>query len=287
MDKKQIVITGANSGIGKAAAKLFAGVGHHVIMACRSQQKGEAALAEVRKNSGSQDVELMLVDLSLQSSIRAFAEEFLSRYDRLDVLIHNAAIFDITQKKAVYTAEGIESVWATNQVGPVLLTDLLLDALRGSDDGRVLTVASKGLLAKPFLKVNLDDPELKSAKYSVEKAYYQSKLAQIIYTHWLAERLAGEGITVNCIRVPAVQVDVAKYANLPKFLLKVYELKSRAALSPEEMAETYLYLTVDDALKGVTGKYFDEKNQVVGVPMYTQDAATIQAVMDLTMGYLK
>lgn len=287
MDKKVIVITGANTGIGKMAALQLAKAGHQVVMACRNPEKGQAALEEVQRVSGNGAVALMLVDMSSKASIRAFAGAFSHKYDRLDVLIQNAAIFDITQKKAVYTDEGVESVWATNHIGPVLLTDLLLDALKRSDGGRVLTVASKGLLAKPFLKVNLDDPELKPAKFSVEKAYYQSKLAQIIYTFWLADRLKRDGITVNCIRVPAVRVDMAKYANLPKFLLKLYELKSRSALSPEEMAEVYAHLAVDESLNGVTGKYFDENKKAVAAPGYAQDPGNIQAVMDVTYRYIK
>lgn len=287
MGQKVIVITGANSGIGKAAAVQLARDGHRVVMACRNPQKGEAALQEVRQASGSDKVVLMIVDMSLQASIRALAQDFLEKYDHLDVLIHNAAIFDISQKKAAFTAEGVESVWATNHIGPVLLTDLLLDALKRSPAGRILTVASKGLLAKPFLKVNLDDPELKEAKFSVEKAYYQSKLAQIIYTRWLAERLSGDGISVNCIRVPAVQVDISKYGNLPAFMRKAYEMKSRAALSPEEMAEVYAYLATDETLDGVTGKYFDEKKQAVSFPGYAEKSENIQAVMELTQRYLQ
>jgi NAD(P)-dependent dehydrogenase (short-subunit alcohol dehydrogenase family) len=151
----------------------------------------------------------------------------------------------------------------------------------------VLTVASKGLLAKPFLKVKLDDPELKQARFSVEKAYYQSKLAQIMYTFWLADRFKADGVTVNCIRVPAVRVDMAKYANLPKFLLKMYEMKSRSALSPAEMAEVYAWAAVDETLNGITGKYFDENKQPVTAPRFTLDPGNIQAVMDVTYRYIK
>ena len=107
-------------------------------MACRNQEKGEVALREVKEKSENISVELMIVDMSLQSSIRNLADTFISKYDRLDVLIHNAAIFDITQKKSLYTDEGIESVWATNHLGPVLLTDLLWNALKNSTQGRVI-----------------------------------------------------------------------------------------------------------------------------------------------------
>ncbi|MCK4824829.1 SDR family NAD(P)-dependent oxidoreductase [bacterium] len=109
MERKFCMITGANSGIGKSAAIQIVQQGYHTIMACRNQKKGEVALREVKETSGSSTVELMIVDMSLQSSIRALSDTFLAKYERLDVLIHNAAIFDITQKKATCTDEGIEA----------------------------------------------------------------------------------------------------------------------------------------------------------------------------------
>jgi NAD(P)-dependent dehydrogenase (short-subunit alcohol dehydrogenase family) len=288
MDRKICLITGANSGIGKAAAIQIAQKGHRTIMACRNREKGEIALREVREISNSDMVELMIVDLALQSSIRDLSDVVLSKYDRLDVLILNAAIFDITQKMGIDTSEGIESIWATNHIGAVLLTELLWSVLKNSRQGRVITIASKGLLAKPFLKVDLVDPEYKSRAFSVENAYYQSKLAQIIFTLWLAEKGREEHITANCIRVPAVRVDVEnKYPGLPTIMKKLYALKSKSALSPEKMAETYTYLAIADELDNVTGTYFNEKVQPVKLPRFAQNAKNIEAVMNLTMEYLK
>lgn len=287
MNQKVCLITGANAGIGKAAAIRLAQQGHRVIMACRNRERGEAALEEVRAESNSDAVELMMVDMSLQSSIHELADAFLAQYDRLDVLIHNAAIFDITRKEAVYTAEGIELFWATNHIGPVLLTERFLPALEASAQGRILTVGSKGLLAKPFLKVDLTDPEFRERKFSAANAYYQSKLAQIIYTRWLAAQLRDTHITVNCIRVPAVKTDVGKYADLPAIMKKLYALKSRFALTPAQMAEVYVWAAMADALSNVTGQCFDEKRNVVGVPRFARQEANIEAVMNLAMSYLK
>ena len=160
------------------------------------------------------------------------------------MLIHNAAIFDITQKDVVYTNEDIEAVWATNHLGPTLLTNLLLDAIKNSEQGRIISIASKGLKAKPFLKIDLEDPEFRKKKFSIVDAYYQSKRAQVMYTYWLAKRLKDTNITANCIQVPAVQVDIGKYLNLPSIMIFLYSLKSKFALSPEEMAETYTYLAI-------------------------------------------
>ncbi|MCB0246041.1 MAG: SDR family NAD(P)-dependent oxidoreductase, partial [Anaerolineae bacterium] len=230
---------------------------------------------------------LMLVDMSLQSSIDDLAEAYLAQHDRLDVLIQNAAVFDITQKEAVYTAEGIESVWATNHLGPVLLTERLWGALQASSQARVIAIASKGLVAKPFLKVDLDDPEFRSRPFSVEDAYYQSKLAQIMYTYWLAERGREARITANCIRVPAVRVDIDKYDNLSPLMKKAYALKSRFALTPEEMAVCYTRLATAPELHDVSGVYFNEKMKPVKPPNYAQRAENIDKVMTLTMSYFK
>ncbi len=157
MTQKICVITGANSGIGKAAAIQIAQKGCRVVMACRNQERGEAALQDIRQKAGTEDVELMIVDMSLQASIRAFAGAYLTKYRVLDVLIHNAAVFDIRQKEIAFTDEGIEKIWATNHIGPVLLTDLLLDALKQSEQGRIVTISSKGLIMHPRLKINLED----------------------------------------------------------------------------------------------------------------------------------
>ncbi len=135
MDQKICMITGANSGIGKAAAIQIARQGYHVIIACRSQEKGEAALHDIKEKSGSSSIDLIGVDMSLQSSIKSLAAAFLAKHDRLDVLIQNAALFDITQKKPVLTDEGIETVWATNHIGPVLLTELLWVRLKTAPRG--------------------------------------------------------------------------------------------------------------------------------------------------------
>ncbi len=287
MSQKICMITGANSGIGKEAAVQIAQKGYHVIMACRSQARGEAALQDVRRESGRSDVELMVVDMSLQSSIRAFAAAFLAKHEVLDVLIHNAAMFDIRQKERVLTEDGIEKVWATNHVGPVLLTDLLLPAVKRSEQGRIITISSKGLISYPFLQVDLTDPEFTGRKFSVQKAYYQSKLAQVMYTYWLAERLGDTAVTVNSIRVTNVKIDVdSRYPNMPKLARKAYALKSKFAISPAEMAQTYTYLATSPEVSQTTGTYFDDPEHIVQSSKYSRDKQHIEQLMALTMGYV-
>ncbi len=288
MRKKICIITGSNSGIGKAAALQIAQAGHHVIMACRNATRGEVALQEVQQQAGSGSAELMLVDMSLQSSIQAFAQAVQAQYDTVDVLIHNAATFDITKKQPDFTAEGIESIWATNHIGPVLLTDLLLDSLKRSEQGRIITISSKGLLAYPLLKVGLADPEFRKRRFSVTKAYYQSKLAQVMYTYWLADRLGETAVTVNAIRVTNVKIDIeTRYPNASRLMKFMYAQKSKSSISPEEMAQTYLYLAVSDEMTGVTGTYYDDPTHIVTSSKYSYDKENIEQVMALTMGYLQ
>ena len=120
---------------------------------------------DIKQKYKNASVELMIVDMSLQSSIKQFALSFQDKYDHLDVLIHNAAYFDISQKRAGFTKENVEIVWATNHIGPVLLTKLLLNSLKKSNQGRVILVSSKGLIVFPFLKVDLQDPEFKNRRF--------------------------------------------------------------------------------------------------------------------------
>lgn len=287
MNKKICIITGANAGIGREAAVQIAQKGYHVIMACRSEKRGQEALKSLLKDHPEASAELMLVDMGLQKSIKRFARDFKSKYETLDVLIHNAAIFDISQKKANKTEEGIESVWAVNHLGPVLLTELLLENLSNSDEGRILTVSSQGLVAMPSLKIDMDDPEFDKKKFTVTKAYYQSKRAQVMYTYWLAEKLKETDITVNSIRVTAVQIDISRHPELSAFTKWVYSLKSKMSLTPAQMAETYTWLATSPDVSGITGKYYNERNEEVKSVKYTYDKETQEALMDMTKRYLE
>ncbi len=287
MERKVCLITGANSGIGKAASVQMLLKGYHVVMACRNGQRGREALDEIKQQSGSDAVELLVVDMSLQASIKKTAQEFKSKHERLDVLISNAAAFDIAQKEPVKTQEGIESIWAANHLGPVLLVDEMMEPLKRSGQARIITVASQGLMMHPLLKVDLKDPEFEMRCFSVPKAYYQSKLAQVMYTYWLAEKLKSTRITVNCVRVTNVKIDVSRYPNLSHAARAAYELKSRKSISPQQMAQTYVWLADAPELDGVTGKYFDHHNQEVKSSQYSRNPQQIEALMQRTYAYIK
>ncbi|MCA1011618.1 SDR family NAD(P)-dependent oxidoreductase [Halobacillus halophilus] len=286
MDHKVCLITGGNSGIGKAAAIQLAQSGMKVIIACRNEQRGRAALQDIKSSSDHDLVELLVLDMSSQASIRQAVEMFKSKHSHLDVLIHNAADFDISRKAPAYSEDGIETVWATNHIGPVLLTSLLTNELKQSEQGRVIMVASQGLMLHPYLNVNVNDPEFKTGRYRVAKAYYQSKLAQVMYTYWLVEHLKDTRVTVNAVRVTNVKVDISRYPDLTKVMKVLYSMKSRFSISPEEMAETYTYLALSPEVKEVTGEYFNEKKKIVSSSRYSKKKRNIEEVMELTMTYM-
>jgi NAD(P)-dependent dehydrogenase (short-subunit alcohol dehydrogenase family) len=281
LSNKTVIVTGANSGIGKAASIQLAQIGARVVMLCRSKERGEQAMQDVKTAANSDKVELILVDMSSQESVRRAVGEFLSRHKRLDVIIHNAANFDHRQTKPVMTADGLENVFATNHVNIVLMTQLLLETLKASAPSRIITVASKGLVTYPFLDVDFNNLAGEK-KFSMQHAYYQAKQAQAMYTFDLAERLKGTGVMVNCVRVGNVAIPDTRLDHLPKFLLKIYEMKRKFALTPEKMAETYTWLAADPSLNEVTGGYWDAPNTPVKANKNAYNRETQKRLWDVT-----
>ena len=286
LGNKTMIVTGANSGIGKPASIQLAKLGAHIVMMCRNRERGEQALADVKAASNSDKVELILADMSSQASVRNAVNEFLGKYSRLDVLIHNAANFDHRQTKPVITEDGLENVFATNHVNIFLMTQLLLETLKQSAPSRIITVASKGLMTYPFLDIEFDN--LKGEKkFSMQHAYYHAKQAQVMYTFDLAERLKGTGVTVNCVRVGNVAVPDTRLDHLPKWLLKIYHAKRKFALTPEKMAETYVWLAADPALNDVTGGYWDAPNTPVKANKNAYNRETQKRLWDVTASLIK
>jgi NAD(P)-dependent dehydrogenase (short-subunit alcohol dehydrogenase family) len=281
MQSKTIAITGSNAGIGLRAAVGLARQGHQVVMLCRHPQRGETARQQVMAESGNDRVDLILVDMASQASIRTAAVELAERYPHLDGLINNAANFDITQKQLQRTEDGVETIFATNHLGPFLLTNLLLPQLQASESARVLNIASKGLLTYPFLKIEFDNLN-GERKFSAQHAYYHSKLAQIIFTYDLAERLKDSNVTVNCIQVPAVRLDTGRYEHVPSLLRTVYELKMRFALTAEAMAATYIRLATAPEFAGMAGQYVDEQCRAIKSPRSSYDTATWRRLWDVS-----
>src|SRR5262249_10320507 len=193
MKGKTCVVTGANSGIGKETALGLARVGARVVMVCRNQQKGEQAMAEIRREAGSQLLDLLIADMSSLESVRALAAELQQRYQRLDVLINNAGA---AVPRRTLSADGIAMTVAGNHLGPALLTLLLLDLLKSSEPSRIVNVSSE---AHRSARLDMNDLQFQTRKYSPIGAYGQSKLLMNAFTFELARRLEETDVTANCL----------------------------------------------------------------------------------------
>ena len=268
LHNKTIIITGANSGIGKAAAIQLARLGADVVMVCRSHERGLKAMQEIITITGTDTIDLITMDLASQASIRDGIDQFNDRHQRLDVLIHNAANFDHALKKPVLTVDGLETVFATNHLAPFLMTHLLIDTLNANAPSRIITISSKGLISYPFLDIEFDNLN-GERKYNLQHAYYHSKQAQVMFTLDLSRRLEGTGVTVNCVRVGNVAIPDERLTHLPGWMRKAYNLKRKFAMTPEQMAETYVWLAADPSIQNTTGGYFDAPN----VPVKANKAA--------------
>ncbi|MEZ4407061.1 MAG: SDR family NAD(P)-dependent oxidoreductase [Polyangiales bacterium] len=272
------LITGANAGIGFAAAAQLAARGHAVLLGCRSVARGDEAAARIRASTPDARVTVLPLDVSSQASIR----EAAARVERLDALVHNAAYFDIRAKDRALTPEGRELTWATNHLGPALLTELLLPRLLESPSPRVVAVTSKGLVTQPWIAVDLDDPEFASRRFTVPRAYYQSKLAHLAWMLHLAERLRDTPVRVHGVRVTNVKIDLARYEGLSWAERTAYAIKSRFSITPDEMARTYTWLCVDDAPGQSTGGYWDAIDTPVEPSRWARDPAHRAALDALT-----
>jgi NAD(P)-dependent dehydrogenase (short-subunit alcohol dehydrogenase family) len=200
MEGKVVLITGASSGIGKAAATALAAMGAEVVVTGRNKERGEKAVAEIRRGSGSERVSLMLADLAVQAEVRKLAEVFKERHDRLDVLVNNAGLI---QSRRTETPDGIELTLAVNHLAPFLLTNLLLEVLKGSAPSRIITVSSE---ARRNAQIDFDDLQ-SQRRYRAFPVYGMTKLANILLTYELAERLRGTGVVASCLHPGSVNTN--------------------------------------------------------------------------------
>ncbi|EKA06289.1 dehydrogenase [Streptococcus sp. GMD4S] len=264
---KRVIITGGNSGIGYQVAKQLAEKGWSVTLFCRREEAAEQACEEIRRQTGNPHVDYILVDLSDMKSVREAAEQYIQKEDFLDVLINNAADFDLSVKKPILTKDGLEKQFATNVAAPFLLSILLKGLLEKSESGRIINISSQGLILYPFMK--LDFENLSGQKhYSPAKTYYQNKLALLMLSLYMREHW--EGIKVQAIRVTNVKVDMRRYNHLSAFMKNLYKIKSKLSISPEEMAKVYTALSTEDRYEGFL---YDEKCKEVkaNAPAYEEE----------------
>ena len=250
MSGKIVLITGANSGIGKETSVGLANMGATLVLVCREREKGES-IKRFISDLGRSKPELIVADLTLQKEVKRAASEFLSSHDKLHVLINNAGR---TYSSYAETEDGVERTMAVNYFAPFILTNLLLDALKSSAPSRIVNVASSAHYGGHV------DPDKINGDGGVGPgglgAYSRSKLALVLFTYELARRLRGTGVTANCLHPGVVRTNFWSHTGL---FGPVTRLGSAFMISARKGAETPVYLASSPEVEGVTGKYFENK----------------------------
>jgi len=254
---KVCLVTGGNSGIGLETAIGLASSGATVVIVSRDAKRGVQAKEEIARRSGNSRVELIVADLSSRGGVRHAAEQFLSRHERLHVLVNNAG--GLFHQKQM-SSDRFEMTFAINYLAPFLFTHLLLDALKACESARIVNVAS-AVQAKSL------DAELEQLRepvsYSSMKVYGQAKLSVILFTYWLAKKLQGTGVTVNALHPGAIYTPQSSRV-VPGFLRPAMRLLMAL---PEKGALPSLRLALAPELEGVTGKYYNKLQEARSVPI--------------------
>lgn len=257
MQGRVCLITGASGGIGKETAVALAKLGATVVMVSRDSERGEAALSEVRQRSGGRDnVQLVLADLASLQAVRSLASEYRQRHQRLHVLVNNAGALN---SQLSLTKDGFEMTFGVNHLAHFLLTNLLLDLLKTSAPSRIVNVSSSA-----HTRGTIDFDGLHGErKYSGIAAYGQSKLANVLFTYELARRLDGAGVTANSLHPGVVRTGFGhNNSGIWGALFSVFHTVARPfLLTPEQGAQTSIYLASSPDVEGVTGKYFAKSKQ--------------------------
>lgn len=246
MEGRTCLVTGANSGIGYEVASGLGLRGAHVHMLCRDRSRGEDARRSICEESGNPHVMVHVVDVSSSSSVRLFAESFAA--ERIDVLVHNAGVLP---RERILTDDGVELTVATHLVGPFLLTQLVRSKLHG---GRVIFVSSGGMYAR---RLDVGEMRATTGTYSGLAAYAMTKRGQVVLSELLADDLASTGVGVNAMH-PGWAATRSVERSLPRF----YCLMKRRLRSPQQGADTALWLAVADRAGAETGKFWFDRRAV-------------------------
>jgi retinol dehydrogenase 12 len=260
-DVEQIcLITGASSGIGLETARGMAAQGFRVVMVGRNPERTPAAAATVRESTGNQRVEHLLADFSSLAQVRALAEAFTARHDRLDVLINNAGLWHPSRE---VSGDGFEDTFAVNHLAPFLLTNLLLGPLANASPSRVVVVSSRYHLKPKSL--DLDDIHAVSGAYGGMAVYKQSKLCNVLFANELARRVADRGITVNSVHPGDVATGIVRDNVVLNALIRLGQywlLKT-----PVQGAMTSLHVATAPELDGVSGRYYSDSREAKQSPL--------------------
>jgi NAD(P)-dependent dehydrogenase (short-subunit alcohol dehydrogenase family) len=246
MAGKTVLVTGGTGGIGLATAAGLAGLGARVGIVGRDTARAQAAAERIRSTGG--DVDVFTADVSAQREVRRLAEQVSAAYPRLDVLVNNVGGYWATRHT---TEDGLERTFAVNHLAPFLLTHLLLDRLRSAAPARVVTVSSG---AQAMGRIDFDDLQGERS-YSGQRAYNQSKLANVLFTYELARRLEGSGVTANALHPGVVRTAFGQEDSRGWMRLMLPVLRPFMK-SPERGAETSIHLASSPDVEGVSGRYF-------------------------------
>lgn len=245
MKDKIAIVTGSNSGMGLATVEALSDKGVTVIMLCRNEERGKAAIDQLMEKK-DRKLDLMLCDLGDYDSIRSFVKSVKEKYPRIDILVNNAGFISLDRQE---TKEGLEMQFGINHIGHFLLTTLLLD--RMVPGSRIVNVASG---AHKTGKIHFDDINLHKG-FNVIKAYSQSKLANVLFTRELARRLKKRRISVNCCHPGAVATNIGIDRDTG-FGKTITGLLKPFFQTPAEGARTAIFLAADDSVRNITGGYF-------------------------------
>jgi NAD(P)-dependent dehydrogenase (short-subunit alcohol dehydrogenase family) len=262
---KTVLVTGASSGLGLEASAKFASLGAELVLVARDRRRGEAAVATVKKRSGSNAVLLRLCDFASLTQIRGLAADLIANRSKLHILVNNAG--SVNAQRGV-SEDGIERTFAVNHLGPFLLTNLLLDLLKRSAPARVITVAS---IAQARGDMPFDDLQFDHGGYTIMRAYARSKLANVLFTRELARRLAGSGVTANCLHPGAVATNIWSHA--PWYARPLLAVAKLFMISAEQGADAIVYLATSPDVEGLSGDYYESTRRVAPSPI-AQDEAT-------------
>tara|TARA_B100000459_G_scaffold128900_1_gene82377 strand:- start:459 stop:1298 length:840 start_codon:yes stop_codon:yes gene_type:complete len=246
MQQKNIIITGATDGIGLAAAKSIASKGYHVGLVGRNPDKGKKAVDEIISHSGNKNLDFFECDLSLVVNVKDLADRIKQKYSKIDVLLNNAGGANKTKQ---ITSEGLEKTFATNQMNYFVLSTELLNILSESNDGRIVNVASNA-----HIGAEVDYENVNSEKsFSAWTSYCVSKLMNIMFTYQLASMQ--DKVSVNVLHPGFVDTNIAgNEGNLIKYIVKFGA--KMFARTVDNGADSSIYLSTSDEVKGVSGKYF-------------------------------
>lgn len=265
MEQQKIaVITGANSGIGQAAALKFATEGIRVVMACRDQQRSDVVRQQLIARSGNPNIDLMELDVSSFDSIRAFCKAFTSKYPRLDILVNNAAYMNHGEKSYRLSPEGVELSFATNAFGPAYLSHLLTDSLAKSDDPRVLNACTTNIkyFFDPKREIEFDNlrGEFKDRRpFSTYKMYGDSKMALLMLTFRMAEQWKDRGIKVNALLVNRVKLSDATIRKMNGVWRTLARAQNLINPPPEGMADNYYRICASEPFRHATGQLINHR----------------------------